>query len=184
MKVKIGISNRHVHLTKEDYKILFNKDELTLRNKLSQIGEFAANETVTLKTNKNQIENVRIIGPFRPYTQVELARTDAIRLGLNPPIRDSGELEDAEVITIAVGDKEITRKACILAERHIHITPEQKKKYRLKDKVKVKIGGEKGAILYNVHVKASDLYTYELHLDTDDANGNLANSGDYAEIIK
>lgn len=183
MKVKVGVSNRHVHLTKEDFKILFGVDKLTKRNDLSQPGEFACNETVTLLTAKNKIENVRILGPFRIYTQVEVSKTDARILGINPPIRDSGDLEGASNVTLIGPNGQIDRNSCTIATRHIHITKELKEQYHLKDKVKVKILSEKPAILEEVHVKTSDHYLFELHLDTDDANANLVNQGDEAEII-
>ena len=184
MKINVGISNRHVHLTKEDFQILFDKEELTKRNDLTQPKEFASNEIVTLETSKNKIEKVRVLGPFRNYTQVEISKTDSIKLGLNPPVRNSGDLNGAESITIIGPNGKIERKSCIIATRHIHITPEEKEKLGLGDIVKVKIPGEKGATLDNVHVKANPNYKYELHLDTDDANANLIKQNDEVEIIK
>ena len=100
MKVNIGISNRHVHLTKEDVEILFGHDLTKLRD-LVQAGQYACHELVTIKTEKDQIENVRVLGPTRNYTQVEISKTDAYKLGLNPPIRTSGDLANSENITIA-----------------------------------------------------------------------------------
>ena len=183
MKVTVGISNRHVHLTEEDFKILFGDKELTKRNDLSQKGQFAANEVVTIKGPRCEIEEVRILGPFRSYTQVEVAKTDAYHLGVNPPVRDSGNLEDAAMITIINGDKSIDRYACIVPTRHIHITQDEKEKYNLGDVCSVRIEGEKPAILSNVHVKVDPSYTFELHLDTDDGNGCLLSQHDEVEII-
>ena len=150
MKVKVGISMRHVHLTEEDYKSLFD-EVLTIKNNLNQPGQFAANQTVTIKNNGKEFNNVKVIGPNRIYTQVEISRTDAIFLKLNPPVRKSGKLEGAEEITIIGPKGEITRKACIIPERHIHITEEIKKEYGLTEEVyKVRVIGEKGGILDNV----------------------------------
>lgn len=184
MKIKVGISNRHIHLTKEDYKILFNEENLTIRNNLTQPQQFAAYETVSLKTEKNIINNVRIIGPFRTYTQAEISKTDARLLGLNPPIRDSGDLEDAEIITILGPSGQITKKCCIIATRHIHITPQEKEQYNLNDKVNIKINSVKPTILEGVTLKISKDSNFELHLDTDDANASFIKQGDEVEIIK
>ena len=101
MKVSIGVSNRHVHLTREHFKILFGEGkELEKRNDLTQPGQFASTSIVTIKTDKSEIENVRVLGPFRAYTQVEISKTDDYKLGLNPPIRDSGNLKGSSPITI------------------------------------------------------------------------------------
>lgn len=187
MKVVLGISNRHIHLTKEHLEILFGKDfELTKVKDLNQPNQFMSSSKVTLKTNKNTIENVRVIGELREYTQVEISRTDAYKLGLNPPVRDSGDLENSETITIVGPVGEVTTTGCIIADRHIHITSKQKELYGLGnvDSVNVLINGEKGGIISNVHLKVSDPAYYELHLDTDDANAFLLNNGDVLEVIE
>lgn len=184
MKVRLGISNRHVHLNKEDYKELFGEEELTIRNELYQPGQYASDKTVSIKGSKRQIDNVRVLGPLRNYSQVEVSRTDAYTLGLNPPVRDSGDLFGAEEITIINGEKQITRKCCILANRHIHITEQEKKQYELPDIVSIKVSGEKPAIIENVKLKVSNDYKFELHLDTDDANANLLTQDMELEIIK
>ena len=149
MKVSIGISNRHVHLTKEHLEILFGEGyELEKKNDLTQPGQYASTALVTIKTNKSEISNVRVLGPVRSYTQVEISKTDAYKLGLNPPIRNSGDLKDSESITI-VGPNGtiIVDECCIIATRHIHILPEQLKVYGLegREKVNVKLNGEKEA---------------------------------------
>ena len=187
MKVSIGVSNRHVHLTKDHLIKLFGEDyELLKRNDLSQPGQFASTALVTLKTEKGAIENVRVLGPLRNYTQVEISKTDAYKLGLNPPVRNSGDLDNSESITLVGPNGEITiDNGCILATRHIHILPEQMKQYKLegKETVSVRVGGEKGGILENVYLKVSDKSFLELHLDTDDANAHLIKNGDIAEIL-
>lgn len=187
MKVTIGVSNRHVHLKEEDLKKLFGDDfKLEKKKDLNQPNTFASTSQVTLKTSKGIIENVRVLGPLRDYTQVEISKTDAYKLGLNPPVRNSGDLSFSESITILgpCGEVKIT-EGCIIATRHIHILPEQLKQYKLegKETVSVRIGGVKGGILDNVYLKVSNESFFELHLDTDDANAHLIKDGDIAEII-
>jgi putative phosphotransacetylase len=186
MKVKLGVSNRHVHLTKEHLKILFN-DDLEVTKKLVQPGEFASDLFVTLKTEKDTISEVRVLGPTRHYSQVEISKTDAYKLGLNPPVRESGDLSGSEPITLVGTTGEVhLEEGCILANRHIHITPGDVKKYHLKRKTKVsvKVPGIKGGILHEVFLKVSENYALELHLDTDDANAFLLKTGDELEIKK
>lgn len=185
MEIKIGVSARHVHLTKEDFKYLFGCNELTKLKDLTQNGEFASNEVVNLITEKSKISNVRILGPFRSYNQVEISKTDAYSLGLNPPVRNSGDLVNSEVITIEHDGKTITKSCCIIATRHIHINTKDLDKYNLKNGeiVKLKLNGIKGGTLNNVHVKSSDSYVLEAHIDVDDANAHLISNDDIGEII-
>ncbi len=186
MKVKVGISNRHVHLNQNDLELLFGKNyELTKLKAINQPGQFAASECVTLKTTKNQIENVRILGPVREYTQAEISRTDAYTLGLNPPVRASGNLEDSAVLTIVGPLGAIERQCCIIADRHIHIKTSDLAEMHLKShqKVKLKITGVKGGILDDVYIKDSMESYYEAHLDTDDANAFLLKNNDEVEIL-
>ena len=185
MKINVGISNRHVHLNNDDYKLLFGDIPLTKRNDLTQPGMYACNETVTIKGNKRSLDNVRVLGPLRSYTQVEVSKTDAYYLGCNPPVRNSGDLLDADLITIIGPCGEITRKSLIIATRHIHVDKNIRKLHNLEgiEKVSVKISGEKSGIIDNVYLKDSDEAYFELHLDTDDANGFLLNQGDEVEII-
>lgn len=187
MKVSIGVSNRHVHLKEEHFKILFGENAvLDKRNDLKQPGQFASNCVVSIKTEKSEIENVRILGPLRTYTQVEISKTDAYKLGLNPPVRDSGDLKDSSPITIKGPSGVLNlNEGCIIPTRHIHILPSQLDLYKLngRDVVSVKINGEKGGIIDNVHLKVSEESYYEMHVDTDDANAHLINNGDIGEII-
>ena len=183
MRISVGVSVRHVHLTKEDYNLLFD-EPLKIKNPINQPGQFAAKQKVTLKNGERTIENVRIIGPQRPYTQVEISRTDAYHLKMNPPVRPSGKLEDAETITLIGPKGEITRKAAIIADRHIHITPEQRKEKNLtKDIYNVEIKGEKGGIIYNVHIVEKEASYFEMHIDADDANAHNLKQIDEVEII-
>ena len=184
MKVSVGVSNRHVHLTKEHLEILFGKDfELKKIKDLNQPTQFMSSSKVTLKTDKSIIENVRVIGDLRSYTQIEISKTDAYKLGLNPPVRESGNLENSEEITIIGPVGEVTTNGCIIADRHIHITPKQKEMYGLNDTINILVPGEKGGIISNVHLKISEQSYYELHLDTDDANAFLIKDGDILDII-
>ena len=186
MKVSIGVSNRHVHLTREHLNILFGENyELECVKALNQPGQFSSNQTVTLEKNGKKLENVRIIGPCRNYTQVEISKTDSFSLGINPPVRNSGELDGAEVVTIIGPNGEVTKPCCIIANRHLHISPSQREELGLVgvEKVYAKIVGEKETIFGDVYIKESPDYTLELHLDTDDGNGALAKTGDEIEIF-
>ena len=176
MEIRVGVSNRHVHLTREDLELLFGKDyELTVRNYLDQPGEFAAEETVTLKTDKNIKEYVRVVGPTRNYTQVELLEEDKEYFGINPPIRNSGDLENSENITI-IGPKGKLYKenVCIIANRHIHINTRDKGSFKEDQIVKVDINGNE---LDNVHIKIKDTFAPALHINKDDARKNNIENG-------
>lgn len=179
MKIKVGVSNRHVHLNKESFIKLFGDIKLNNDFDLSQKGQFASDLFVTIKTDKDKIEKVRILGPLREYNQIEISRTDSYKLGLNPPIRESGDLENSEIVTIIGSKGEITTNGCIIATRHIHANKEKLAKI-----VKIKIDGLKGGILDNVSVKYDPSYTFELHLDTDDANAFGLKNGDGVEICE
>lgn len=187
MKVSIGISNRHVHLKKDDLVSLFGENyQLEKIRDLHQPGQYASKETVTISSAKGQINNVRVIGPIRAYTQVEISRTDAYQLGINPPIRESGDILGSTPISIIGPNGRIDLKeGCIIPTRHIHITPKQMELYGLEGKktVDVLLQGEKGGILHNVNLKVAEDSYFELHLDTDDANAHLVTSTDLAEII-
>ena len=185
MKITVGISNRHVHLTEEDYKLLFGNTPFEVRNTLKQPGMFASTLTVSITGSKRTIDNVRVMGPFRDYTQVEISKTDSYTLGINPPVRDSGDLEDASEIIITGPMGSIKRKACIIATRHIHVNDEIRREHGLVgiEKVSIRKLGEKGAILNDVHLKDLPLSYFELHLDTDDANALLLSQDEELEII-
>lgn len=188
MNVKIGVSNRHVHLCLADLEILFGKNfNLEVKNELSQPGQFASTSVVTIKTMKDEINNVRVLGPVRSYTQVEISRTDAYKLGINPPVRDSGDLDGSEKVTIIGPNGSIDLdKGCIIATRHIHISTEKVHELGLDDVkfVSVRVGGIKGGILSNVSLKISPEFITEMHIDTDDANAHLLKSGDTVEIMR
>jgi len=183
MKTKVGISNRHVHLTEEVYNKLFN-EELTKRNDLNQPGEFASNMMVTLKTDKGEINNVRVLGPLRNYNQVEITKTDAYKLGINPPVRKSGDIKHTPGITL-IGPlgKVNLNEGVIIAERHVHMTKEDASKYGFsnEEKVNINISSIKPGII-EAHIKIKDQSCTELHLDTDDANAFMLNNEDVVEV--
>lgn len=186
MKVKIGVSARHIHLTKEDFSLLFGEGcSITKRTELNQPGEYACNEMVNIVTEKGKLERVRLVGPFRDYTQVEISKTDSYALGINPPVRNSGDIKGSATVTIENNGKSITRECCIITNRHIHVKREDLEKYNLKENqiVKIKLFGIKGGTIDNVCVKADDDYAFEAHIDLDDANAHLVNNGDIGEII-
>ena len=183
-EVSINISARHVHLTKEAHARLFDHD-LTVRNPLNQVGQFAANETVTIKTDKGVFENVRIIGPLRSYNQVEISKSDARKLGINPPVRKSGHIEGSELISIITDKGEVKEPCCIIADRHVHMNPQKAAELGVSDDeiLHLAIPGDKSGVI-DVKAKVSDDGFFEVHLDTDDANAFLINPGDKGILSK
>ena len=147
-KIRARISNRHVHLTKEVYDMLFD-NEISKKNDLNQIGQFAANETVTIRCNDKSMDNVRIVGPYRSYNQVEVSKNDARKLGINPPVRTSGDLDGAELVTIETEKGSVSLNCAIIADRHVHMSKEDAIKYGVvdKEKVQIRIDGEKSGII-------------------------------------
>ncbi len=183
MKIKVGVSNHHIHLKESDFKLLFGLDsKLEIKNMLSQKDQFASTSLLTIKTDKSEISNVRVLGPFRDYTQIEISQTDAYKLGINPPVRDSGDLDDSEIVTLIGPCGTIKTNGCIIAHRHIHISSEQKKELNLEDIVSIKYGGIKGGILDNVKCKITPFASIELHIDTDEANALGIKNNDEVEI--
>lgn len=187
MKISVGVSNRHIHLCESDYKKLFGDKDFSVKKELSQDGEFASNLTLTIKGCKGSIENVRVIGPLRERTQVEISLTDAYKLGVNPPVRMSNDFNKADDIMLSSELGEVLSKnTCIIANRHIHVNTKEQEKYNLHhgDIVKVRVFGVRGGTLDNVIVKAKDNYNLELHLDTDEANAFALKNGDIVEILE
>lgn len=187
--VPAGVSNRHIHLRKEDLETLFGKGyELTKVKDLKQPGEFAAEETVTLVTKKGSIPKVRVLGPIRKITQVELSFSDSFILGLKDiPVRESGNIQGSERVTVKgpVGEIEIDEGA-IIAHRHIHMTQEFANTFGFNDKdiVSVETEGVRSVIFNNVMLRVSDKYANELHLDLDEANAAMVKNGDLLKIVR
>ena len=187
MMVKVGVSARHVHLSREDMDVLFGKgSELTPIKELMG-GQFASKETVTIIGLKlRAIENVRVLGPLRKQTQVEVSATDCIKLGIKAPVRLSGDLKGSAPITI-IGPKGSVslKEGCIIAQRHIHMSPADAEKYGVKNRqvVGVQAPGERGGLLSNVPVRVDPSFTTEMHIDTDEANALGIHNGMMLEII-
>jgi len=186
--VPIGVSARHVHLTQEDVETLFGKGyELTKKKELMG-GQYAANEIVTIVGLKlRAMENVRILGPVRKASQVEISSTDSIKLGIRTPIRESGDIKDSAPIAI-VGPKGVVylKEGCIIAKRHIHMSPTDAKAAGVNngDTVSVHVENERGTTFNHVQIRVDDSFTLEMHLDTDEANAAKISTGDTVIIIK
>ena len=181
MKIKVGISNRHIHLSKEDADILFGPDhEFKKRNDLSQEGEYATEDIVAVSTDNYTFDHVRVLMPLRAYTQVEISRDDAKLLGINPPMRDSGDLADSAAVYIETPKAKIYKEnCCIIPNRHIHCNKISLPGYNNKDIVSVKFND---MIIDNVHIKMADNFENELHLDRSDGAMYNINNGDYVDL--
>jgi len=177
-EVKVEVSARHLHISQEDFMTLFGKQELTKLRDISQPGQYAASETVSLRGSKGQIDNVRILGPFRNQTQIELSKTDAYYLGIEAPLRLSGQLENSGSIDIIGPQGELKLKSGVItALRHLHISTENAKEWGLKDgqNISIRVGqGDaddiKDMIFKEIIVRISDEFVLSCHIDTDEAN--------------
>lgn len=186
-KVIVGISNRHVHLTDGDFERLFGRSRPSVKKYVRQHGEFAADEVVTLRGPKGEMPRVRVMGPNRAATQVELSRTDCYTLGVQAPMAQSGHLDQAGPIDIVGPAGEVhVEQAVIVAGRHIHMGPDDAHALGLKDqdRVRVRFDGERGGVLDHFLVRVKDSYVLELHLDLDEGNAIGARTGDWATIVE
>lgn len=186
--VPIGVSARHIHLTGEHVEILFGSGYQLTKKKELMGGQFASNELVTIVGLKlRAIENVRVLGPVRKASQVEISATDAIKLGIKAPIRESGNVSGSSPIAL-VGPKGAVylQEGCIIAMRHIHMSPEDAALAGVKDKdiVSVKADNERGTIFNHVKIRVDDSFTLEMHIDTDEANACKIGTGQTVMIIK
>ena len=180
MKVKVAVSNRHIHLTKETYEKLFNDTNITVKRYLNQIGQFAADQTVTLEYNNKRIDNVRIVGPFRSYNQVELLKSDLDYFEIDEYVRKSGDIKGTPGITIINENNKVTiYEGVIREERHIHVNTKDKDKLGLNDNDEVIINN-----LFNAFIKVSDDGYFELHIDKDEALEYNLNTDDEVDFIK
>ena len=179
MKIKVGISNHHVHLSEEALEILFGKGyELTVKNELLQKGQFAANEQVSLQRNGKTLEHIRIVGPVRPYTQVELLEKDNEFFGINAPVRASGDLENSESCMIVGPNGVYMANSCVIvANRHIHMSAED-----LNNKDVVIVKTKDGILMDNVTIKSDDTCVLEYHMNKDEAIDLGIENGDEVEI--
>ena len=186
--ILVEASGRHVHLSQEHIDLLFGKGyELTKVKELSQPGQYACKERVSLIGPKGMIQNVVVLGPARKETQVELSKSDCVILGTKVPVRMSGDLKGSAAIIIST-EKGIAQlpEGAIAAKRHIHISPEDAKRFNVEDKevVKLKIEGERSLIFDEVVVRVSPNFNTAVHIDYDEANACGFVNGDRATIIK
>ena len=187
-KVPVGVSARHIHLTQEHVEALFGPGYHLTKKKELMGGQFASNETVTIVGLKlRAIENVRVLGPVRKASQVEVSATDAIKLGMKVPVRESGDIKGSAPIAV-VGPKGAIYldEGCIVAARHIHMSPKdaQMAGVRDGDYVSVKADNERGTIFEHVKIRVDESFTLEMHIDTDEANASQIASGDVVTIVK
>ena len=187
--VPVGVSNRHIHLTREHVEILFGKGyELNPVKDLSQPGQYACKELLTIVgPSLRPIEKVRVLGPERKASQVEISRTDSFVLKVKPPVRESGDIKGSAPITI-IGPKGVVTldEGCIIANRHIHMSLEEGAAFGLKDGdyVDVEANGERRTMFYDVQVRVHKDFRLEMHIDTDDANAAGIGNGAKVKIIK
>ena len=188
-KILVETSARHVHVTKEDLETLFGVGhELTVKSWLSQPGQFASEEQVDIVGPKNTLKRVRILGPVRPATQVELSLTDARSIGVTAPVRESGDIAGSGSCKLVgpAGEVEVS-EGVIAAKRHIHMTPADAAEFGVKDKdvVSVKVDTNGRALVFgDVVVRVSEKFALAMHIDTDESNAACAVNGTMGEMIK
>ena len=189
-EIPVGISNRHIHLTKEDLETLFGAGyELTHLKDLSQPGQYACKETLTIVgPSMRAIEGVRVLGPLRKASQVEISVTDSYVLKVKPPVRESGKLDGSAPITI-IGPKGIVRlnQGCIIANRHIHMSPDDAARFGVKDGDYIDVdamSGTKRTRWFDVQVRVHPDFRLEMHVDTDDANAVGFKNGSTVTPVK
>ncbi len=188
MKVPCGVSNRHLHLSQTDLETLFGPGaQLTVFRDLKQPGQYAAEEVVNLVGPKGTIKNVRVLGPVRKQTQVEVSKTDSFVLGIKPPVRDSGDLKGSAPIILEgpKGRVELT-EGVILAVRHVHLHTSEAAIIGAKDKelLQVRVGGERALVFERVLARVHEQFALEFHVDTDEANAAGLKNGDEVELVR
>ncbi len=187
MRIPLWISNRHVHLSQADCEKLFGKGyELKKFKDITQPGQFAAEEVVTLVWERWQIEKVRVVWPNRKSTQVEISIGDTFALWVTAPIKVSGDTKDLWYIKIVWPVGEVYGPFAIVAQRHLHCTVKEAAELWIKngDIIKMHVGGVRGIIFENVAVRAKDDYVLDFHIDIEEANAAGLKPGDWAELIK
>lgn len=186
-KIAVGVSNRHIHLTKEHLHILFGEDyELNVWKDLSQPGQYAAEEKLDIVGMKGTLTGVRVLGPVRKETQIEISITDSFKLGVKVPIRNSGDIANTAGCKIVGPRGEVTiENGLIVAARHIHMHTNDAEAFGVSDKdiVKVKVEGERGLIFENVLVRVNEHYALEMHVDVDEGNAASITKDTKVEII-
>lgn len=189
MSIPVGVSARHVHVSQTDLEKLFGTGAVLHPKKdLSQPGQYAAEETVDLQGPRGTIPHVRILGPVRPHTQVEVSRTDAFKLGIDAPVRESGDIENTPGLTL-VGPKGSVelKKGVIVAMRHIHLTPEDARALGVHDKEEIAVraeSGDRSLIFDHVVARVSPSFKLDFHIDTDEANAAGLQTGDEVDLVE
>jgi len=187
--IPVGISNRHIHLSREHVEVLFGKGyELTKLKDLSQPGQYACKEQLTIVgPSMRAIEGVRVLGPERKKSQVEISRTDSFVLKVKPPVRESGDIAGSAPVTI-IGPKGIVTlsEGCIIANRHIHMSLDEGERFGVRDGeyVDVELNGERRSLFYDVQIRVHKDFRLEMHIDTDDANAAGVGNGFKAKLLK
>lgn len=185
--IPVGVSGRHVHLSREHLDVLFGPGyELTKMKDLSQPGQYASEETVDIITTKGAFTRVRILGPVRKETQIELALSDSVKLGITPPIRDSGNVAGSPGVVLVGPNGTLTlEQGAIIALRHIHMTNADAERFGVKDRdiVKVECLGERSMTMGQVLVRVNDQYALEMHVDTDEGNAACLKTGQKVRIV-
>ena len=188
MKITVGLSNRHIHLSEKDLFTLFGEGyTLTKLKDLSQPGQYAAEEVVDIVGPKGKIEKIRILGPSRDYTQVELSMADARAIGVVAPVRESGNLEGSPGCKVIGPKGEIEiEKGVIIAHRHIHMSPDDAKYFNVSNKevVSVETQGIRSIVFNNVIIRVSPLFSLEMHIDIEEGNAAGLKNGDVVNLIK
>ena len=195
LTIPVGVSNRHFHLSFTDLEKLFGSGyQLNKLKDVLQKGQFATKETLTVVGPKGRIEGIRIVGPPRGQTQLEISRTDAVVLGLDPPVRYSGDLNGSPGARLVGPRGEVVlQEGIIIPQRHIHMSPDDAKRFGVKDRDRVIVaplpqtppaGSEARTVIFdNVLIRVHDTFVLDFHLDTDEANASGLKNGDRARLV-
>jgi putative phosphotransacetylase len=185
--VPVGVSARHIHLSQEHIELLFGAGyELKPMKPLSQPGQFAAEETVAVFGPKGKFDKVRILGPARKASQIEISKTDSFQLGIDAPVRESGNIEGTPGITVKGPAGEVVlERGVIIAARHIHFHTKEAAEWGIRDKqlLRVRVGGTRPLVFEDVIARISDQFALDMHIDTDEANAAGIKNGETAVIL-
>lgn len=186
--ITVGVSNRHVHLSRTDMDTLFGPgSELHRKKAMKQPGQYAADETVTLRGPKGSLSKVRVLGPLRGDTQIEVSVSDGFALGITPPLRQSGQLDDTPGVEIVGPHGSVSKDhGVIVAQRHIHMVPETAALLGLRngDEVDVEAPGERGGLMHKVLIRVAEASANEMHIDVEEANALCLKNDDVVRIVK